>query len=125
MILGGENILLVRESTSFLFSALKNRPQENSYQITEMLPGAEELKKYEDTAEICIVYLGEYVKKAGKTNPFFLQLKEFRAKGKDSVWLIGTREEVSIVKNQLSWTAGWKTYERPVDLDSFVKDLVL
>ena len=118
-----QNILLVREGTSFLYNALKNRLQENGYRITEMSPEVEELEKYGDTSEICLVYLGEYAEQAGKPNSFFWHLKEFRAQGNNTVWLIGTKEEVSIVKNQLSWTVGWKTYERPVDLNRFSADL--
>ncbi|MBR1740818.1 MAG: hypothetical protein IJ733_02915, partial [Lachnospiraceae bacterium] len=115
-----KRILLISDKTSFLLNAMENRLKEKQYELIKISPEAEELEAHTEDAELYLVYLGEYVERA---EMFFRALKNAAVEKGKEICLVGTITELSVAKNFLPENVIWKSYERPVDLEVFTKDL--
>ena len=115
-----KEVLFISRGESFMINAIMDNLKAGGYDITRIEPKISALNEEKEKYKIVVFYLGEFVE---EISDFLTYLKDVTIEEWKYLYLIGSKEELSIIKRNVLIHAVKGTYERPVNVKTLIGDL--
>ncbi len=108
-----KRVLLIGVQKSFMVNAIAVGLQKNNYQVETVGPSADSIDNLPDRPNIYVLYLGDLT---ADEAPLFTYLNEHIDTERFLLYLVGSKEELSIAMSIIGKEKVTETYLRPLDV---------
>ncbi len=109
-----KGILLIGEKgSSFITNAIQSSLKESGYAVSYAEPLVNEINKEKDNTEIFLLYAGNYIKESVEV---LFYIKDVCVEEEKKLYLIGYKEEIADILEQIPHSIVKGTFERPLNV---------
>ena len=114
-------ILLISEGSTFMVDAIVKNLTEGGFQVIKSAPSMKDIKANEDSADILLIYLGDYVESHAED---MVYLKDMCIEKEKIINVIGDKMELDELKKSVPEGMITNYFSRPLDIKKMLSVLL-